>query len=108
MSDEDTDREPQFSMRIDVPDDVSDSEFETISVISSTAAATMAIARTQRRIVPVPDDLTTMAALLNSRSKTNGTGEEMLQTQAITLDLVFNQLLSRAMDQTDLVVSDQL
>jgi hypothetical protein len=97
----------EFILHVDAGKDAPDTVFDAVSVLSSNASATIAIAKIQGRITSVPDDLTTMAELLKRRSRSKGTGEEMLKRQAITLDFLFNQLLQRAMGQSDFYVSEQ-
>ncbi len=96
-----------FRMFLDIDTD-NDKVFEAESVLSPHGSATMAIAKVQQRVMDVPEDLTAIAMLLKQQSKSKGTGEEILNMQATTLNLTFNHLLGRAMEQEDFDVSEKL
>jgi hypothetical protein len=98
----------QFVMNLEQESDASEEELGAELLLSSHGAATLAIAKTQRLVAHVPDDLSSLAVLVKKRSQTKGTGEEILQTQAMTLDFVFNQLIGRAMDETDFYAFEQM
>ena len=101
------DESQNFRMYLD-SDTENDKVFEAESVLSSQGSASMAIAKVQQQVMDVPEDLTEIAMLLRKQSKSKGTGEEVLNMQATTLNLTFIYLLGKAMEQEDFDVSEKL
>lgn len=93
---------------MEYPAGASSEQKDALFTLSSTGAAAVAIAATQRWVTGAPDDLTELAAELKRQSESEGNGVEILQVQAKTLDLMFYQLVGRAMQQDDVNVADVL
>lgn len=110
FDDEPEEQAKQFHMQLSFPTDELDNDelFDAQVVLSSHGAAATTIASIQESRIAMGDDLTHVAMLLKSQSESKDTGEKMLKTQSITLDLAFNQLLDRAVRHSDLKVSEQL
>ena len=98
----------QVGTEIECPPDADEATRDAMFALSTHVAATMSIAEVQGQTIPMPDDLRALTKELVRQSRTKGTGEEMLQTQAIVLDLVFNQLLAQAINQPDPLVLDSM
>jgi hypothetical protein len=98
----------QVGTEIECPPDADEATRDAMFALSTHVAATMSIAEVQGQTISMPNDLRALTKELVRQSRTKGTGEEMLQTQAIVLDLVFNQLLAQAINQSDLQVLDSM